>query len=120
MKIDTLHTETTADERNVFSSVVSSVKSIVRRYDPEATIILFGSRARGDYHEESDWDFIILTDFAEQDDATKQAIRREILHEIEFESHDHIATIFHNKNVWQSDYQVTGLFRSIQEEGIVV
>jgi predicted nucleotidyltransferase len=25
-------------------------------------IIVFGSRARGDYHKESDWDFLVVTD----------------------------------------------------------
>ena len=43
------------------SFVVNKVKEIVHRHDKEAEVILFGSRARGDWHEESDWDFLILS-----------------------------------------------------------
>ncbi len=49
------------------SFIISSLKHIVHQYDPHATITLFGSRARGDYHEESDWDFLILTSIQESD-----------------------------------------------------
>ena len=33
----------------------------IRCWDPEAKIILFGSRARGDYIRESDYDLIIVS-----------------------------------------------------------
>ncbi len=42
------------------------------------------------------------------------------MYEIEFKTDQHIATIFHDKVVWQQDYQVTNLFKSIAEEGIAV
>jgi len=38
------------------------LKEIVHLYDYAANVILFGSRARGDAHNESDWDFLILTE----------------------------------------------------------
>lgn len=101
------------------SFIISSLKQIVRNFDPRAKIILFGSRARGDYHQESDWDFIILTSI-EVTDSLKENIRRQVLYEIEFKTNQHIATIFHNKKVWQQDYKITNLFKSIAEEGIVV
>ena len=34
--------------------IIAAVKKIVYRYDERADIILFGSRARGDWHVESD------------------------------------------------------------------
>ncbi len=101
------------------SFIISTLKTIVTQYDHHATIILFGSRARGDYHEESDWDFLILTSIQESD-LLKEKMRKEILYEIEFKTDQHIAAIFHNKNIWQQDHQVTNLFKSIAEEGIVV
>lgn len=119
MNIESLHTKTIED-RNQFSFIVSSLKRIVGKYDSNAIITLFGSRARGDYHEESDWDFLILTSYSETNYASNESIRKEILYEIEFKVQQHIATIFHNRYVWQSDYSVTNLYRSIQEEGVVV
>ena len=32
----------------------------VRESDPTAEVILFGSRARGDAHQDSDWDVLII------------------------------------------------------------
>jgi len=42
-------------------SLLSTVRKKIRDIDPEARIILFGSRARGDSNPNSDWDFLILT-----------------------------------------------------------
>ena len=36
------------------------IKSIVLSYFPEARIVLFGSRARGDHHQQSDFDLLII------------------------------------------------------------
>jgi len=41
--------------------ILEKVKEIVQATDPEAEVILFGSRARGDAMEDSDWDILILT-----------------------------------------------------------
>lgn len=99
--------------------IVKKVKEIVRRYDAGAEIILFGSRARNDWNEESDWDFLILSEFDEQN-TVKEKIREDILEEIEHKTLDVVFTVFHNKKVWEEDYSVTPLYYNIQEEGIIV
>ena len=99
------------------SFVVNKVKEIVHRYDKEAEIILFGSRARGDWHEESDWDFLILSELDERTDV-KEKIREDILREIEYKIFEVVFTLFHNKKVWEEDYAVTDIYDSIAEDGI--
>lgn len=47
------------DSKSLF--IIQKVKEIVYNYDRDAQLILFGSRARGDWHEESDWDILVLT-----------------------------------------------------------
>jgi predicted nucleotidyltransferase len=42
-------------------TIPQQVKEAVLALDPEAEVILFGSQARGDSHEESDWDFLVLS-----------------------------------------------------------
>ena len=44
------------------SSVNIKIKSIVQSVLPEAKVILFGSRAKGIYTEESDFDLLIITE----------------------------------------------------------
>ncbi len=40
--------------------IVNLVKQEVIKIDPKAEVFLFGSRARGDFRKDSDWDFLIL------------------------------------------------------------
>ena len=45
------------EDNNIAGKIRSSIKGI----DPNAQVIVFGSRARGDAKEDSDWDILILT-----------------------------------------------------------
>ncbi|MDZ7934591.1 MAG: nucleotidyltransferase domain-containing protein [Emticicia sp.] len=40
-------------------SLFKKVKTVVSDFDPDAKVLLFGSRARGDNRKDSDWDFMI-------------------------------------------------------------
>ncbi len=44
------------------TEILSTIKSLVKEVIPDAKIYLFGSRATGKVHEESDWDILILTE----------------------------------------------------------
>lgn len=47
---------------NTPASIPQLVSQVVRELDPEAKVVLFGSQARGDVHQESDWDFLVLSE----------------------------------------------------------
>ena len=38
------------------------IRDTIREVEPTAQIILYGSRARGDAHEHSDWDVLAIVD----------------------------------------------------------
>ena len=99
--------------------IIAQVKSIVYKYDENADVVFFGSRKRGDWHEESDWDFLILSDI-NVTEKMKDALRKDILYEIEFKTFESIQTIWHNKKVWEDDNWVTGIYQSIKEDGVLV
>ena len=43
--------------------VIESIKQVAARVLPKgSTLYLYGSRARGDYHGDSDWDLLLLVD----------------------------------------------------------
>ena len=45
------------------SDILSQIKQLGRKILPEdSRLLLYGSRARGDYHEDSDWDLLLLLD----------------------------------------------------------
>lgn len=104
---------------DINESIIKKVKKIVYRYDADADIIFFGSRARGDYNEESDWDFLILSSIPVTEELKKE-VRKDILEEIEWKTFEVIQTIWHNKEEWKNEYGVTNIYESINEEGITV
>ena len=45
------------------SQVVAHIKQVAHDVLPKGSVLyLYGSRARGDYHEDSDWDLLVLVD----------------------------------------------------------
>lgn len=98
--------------------IIRKVKEAIHKIDVEAEIILFGSRARGDFKQNSDWDFLILTSKV-ADEAFKKKIR-EALFYIELETEQAISSIIHNKDEWYKKYQITSLFQNVASEGIMV
>lgn len=45
------------------SSLIENVKKVAAQILPKGSALyLYGSRARGDYREDSDWDFLLLLD----------------------------------------------------------
>jgi predicted nucleotidyltransferase len=100
-------------------AIAGLVKSKISSTDETASVILFGSRARGDAADDSDWDFLILT---QQDDADFFAdkFRKIILREVELKHNVAISLMVKNKRLWDTDYPVTNIFKSINEEGILL
>ena len=44
------------------SKIISMIRDTIREAEPTAQIILYGSRARGDAREDSDWDVLAIVD----------------------------------------------------------
>ncbi len=97
--------------------LLSVVKENVREIAPLAKIILFGSRSRNDFSDESDWDFLILTE-EEATESRKEQIRT-CLFEIELDLNQSISSIIHSKKEWDN-FEITPLYQTIEDEGITV
>ena len=96
--------------------VLSRIKTIIREIDPTADVILYGSRARGDEHQESDWDIMILVN--SKADLDLESVFRHRLYEIELELGVSLSTTVHNKNEWRLKHWMTPLYQNISNEGI--
>jgi predicted nucleotidyltransferase len=99
------------------NELIEQIRQAVREVEPEAEIILYGSRSRGDAISESDWDFLILVDGPMSDERTDRIRHR--LYEIEWESGEVLSTIVRNLEEWNSDlYQAMPFHQRVQQEGI--
>ena len=100
-------------------ALAKEVAEIIRRFEPTAEVILYGSRARGDAEPDSDWDFLVLLD-DEIDDDQENLIRGTVYrHEIE---RDEVFTLmFRSRAGWESPLmQATPFFGNVSREGLFV
>jgi predicted nucleotidyltransferase len=101
----------------LFETVTSKVKETALRFDPNAEVILFGSRARGDYRKDSDWDFLILTDLS-VDWRLTDKIRDEIF-DTELETETAIFSLVKNRKEWKKT-DFLEINQNIFQEGIKI
>ena len=102
--------------RNEKSIVLSKIKEIVKLIDPQADVILYGSRARGDEKPDSDWDLLILVN--SKADLNYEMVFRHKLFDLELDLEESFSVTVHNKNEWKSKYWVTPLYQNINKEGL--
>ena len=91
------------------------VKASVKSFDPQARVILFGSRAREDNDRTSDWDFLILTS-KYVDEKAKRHIRDNLI-DTELEAEEVISAIIFSQDRWK-DYGITPLYQNITKDGV--
>ena len=97
--------------------ILSTVKKKIREIDPQAKVILFGSRARNDFHQLSDWDFLILTSL--KNDRKLKNLISDSLFEVELKTNSVITSIVENFDEWE-EYSSTPIFQNIEKDGIVL
>jgi predicted nucleotidyltransferase len=86
---------------------------------PEAKIKLFGSRARGDAKNDSDWDFLILLPPSKSGFARHKEIM-DSFYEIELETGEVLAPFIYNTQDWETKYNGTPLYENVIKDGISI
>jgi predicted nucleotidyltransferase len=96
---------------------LNKIKAGVLKEDANASLILFGSRARGDYRPDSDWDVLVLTS-KEASTQFKNKIYDEI-YEVELEFSQPISTLIYQKEDWET-LAIMPLYQNVSEQGKVL
>ena len=101
------------------SNILQLIKSSVKATEPRATVILFGSYARGDYKNNSDIDILILIDKEKitPGDAKRVAYP---LYDIEFETGKIISPLILSKKIWEGKHKITPFYKNIRKEGVIL
>ncbi len=98
------------------TDISQKIRQAVRAVDPDAEIILYGSRARGDENPESDWDILVLTGY-DVDLATEQIFRDKI-YDVELETGEPLTIFVYSKQDWTTNQRITPFYHNVVEEGV--
>lgn len=97
-------------------NILIRIKEIVKTVEPEAQVVLYGSRARGTETQESDWDILILT--TQNSDFSRERIFRNQLFDLELEIEQPISVRLARKSSWEKESKLIPLYRNIHKEGV--
>jgi predicted nucleotidyltransferase len=97
--------------------IKNKIALTIHKKDPNAVSYLFGSRARGDYRPDSDWDILILVDQLKVSNEIEDKFRDE-LYDIELETGQIISTFIYPKNYWENTLLYSPLYKNVLNEGI--
>jgi predicted nucleotidyltransferase len=94
-------------------------QGLVHRFGTDVELRIFGSAARGDYHEHSDIDILVVLP-VKVDTAVEEQVF-DMAYDIELEYGLVIGTIVYSKDFCYSDRAaVMPLYKNIQREGLFV
>lgn len=99
--------------------IVSKIKDSVKSSMPEATLILYGSHARGEANENSDFDILVLLDQKQVTREDEKKVKYP-LYDIEFETGKIISPFVLSKSDWESKHKITPFYDNVSREGIVL
>jgi len=92
------------------------IRDYINILDPTADVILYGSRARGDERSDSDWDILILTNYAA--DLLTERKFRDKLYDLELETGEALSVFVYSKDDWQTKQNISPFFQNVSQEGV--
>ena len=98
--------------------IFNEIQTLKRQLLPNEKMILFGSQARGDAREDSDWDLLLLLDREEKSFSENYSKYSYPFAELGFKYGTHISAVFYTKKDWEAH---PSYFRyNVEQEGIEI
>ena len=99
-------------------TLLARCRQAIRRAVPDADLILYGSRARGDAGEYSDYDLLVLVD-----QPISMALKDRILasvYPLELETEAMLTVVTYNRRQWESlPYQDMPFHKNVERDGVI-
>ncbi len=102
---------------NKKEQIVQMIKMVMEKNAPKSEVYLYGSRARGNEKELSDWDLLILLNIPKVSFETETQLMDEF-YKLELKTGEIFSPMIYSKNDWDSRYSITPLYENILKERI--
>jgi uncharacterized protein len=96
--------------------ILQLIKASVHSTEPDATLILYGSYARGDNRDDSDLDILVLTNKDKLTRSDQKRIKYP-LYDIEFQTGILISPLVFSKKDWETIHRITPFYDQVTKEG---
>ncbi|MDR2651965.1 MAG: nucleotidyltransferase domain-containing protein [Prevotellaceae bacterium] len=98
--------------------ILDKIRHTVKETAPDAKVILYGSRARGDARPDSDWDILVIIDKEKKDPSDFDRIAYP-LYDLGIETDALISVFLYTKTEWEKR-SCTLFYKNVESEGIVL
>lgn len=105
--------------KSEFGGFLSKVKQNVHEIDSGAQVWLYGSRARGDAREDSDWDILVLSPRKKLSFKDEERFMDHIC-DLIVETGQVVQLFAYGEEDWHKHHSVTPFYQSIKSEGILL
>lgn len=99
------------------TEILNRIKLTVAEQAPFAKVYLYGSQARNEAKELSDWDILILMDKNKIEPETEKTIFHK-LYDIEFDTGNIISPMLFSFQDWESKYKITPFYQNVMNDKI--
>ena len=111
--------EANGDNRTVDHRFLTECKAVIREVAPDASVILYGSRARGDAQEDSDYDLLVLVD-RQVDMPLERAIVDRLV-PLEVRTGKVVTVLIYDRSKWDSAlYRAMPLHKNVTRDGVTI
>ncbi len=99
--------------------LLAECKAAIREVAPEADLILYGSRARGDAQEDSDYDLLVLVERELDMDLERAVVDR--LVPLEVRTGKVLTVLIYSRAQWDSaQYRAMPFHKNVTREGVPI
>ncbi|HAH23539.1 MAG TPA: hypothetical protein DCL77_07255 [Prolixibacteraceae bacterium] len=100
-------------------NILQKIRELVNLTDPSATVILYGSHARGQNNKQSDIDILILIDRDKISYSEEQKFKYP-LYDLEFETGKIISPIILSRKEWETRHAITPFYKNVKKDGVLL
>lgn len=104
--------------RNIVYNFAVKVKEILG--NKLSKVILYGSYARGDYHEHSDIDVMLLVRMEENEIKRLAPLIYDLAYDIELERNMHISVVIKNEEHFEYWEDTLPFYKNVRREGVEI